>query len=115
MKTRSIAILSLMASSCASLPRMERPISIYKGSPEIEAVCRLSKPGVKAFTAPHFQAISKEEASEWIEYNIDTQTSAYCLPTKAKSFSRMVCRSAEDEGVFLRYVDSLKRKVQGSQ
>lgn len=97
------------------MPRMERPISIYKGSPEVEAVCRLSRPGVKAFTAPHFKAISKEEASEWIEYNIDDKTSAYCLPTKAKSFSKMVCRTADDEGVFLRYVDDLRRKVQGSQ
>lgn len=90
---------------------MERPISIYKGSPEIEAVCRLSRPGVKAFTAPHFTAISKEEAAEWIEYNIDDKTSAYCLPTKANSFKRMVCQDAEDFGVLMRFIDSLKRKV----
>lgn len=94
MKIISIATLSLIMASCAGIPRMERPIALYKGCPELAGVCRLSKPGVKAMTAPNLSAISKEEAAEWVEVNVDDQK-AMLLPSKANSFKRMVCHDVD--------------------
>lgn len=91
---------------------MERPIAIYKGCPELEGVCRLSKPGVKAMTAPNLKSIDKLEASEWVEVNIDDRK-AMLLPAKSTSFKRMVCQDIDDYAVLIRYLDTLKRKVSG--
>lgn len=112
LKTILIVTLSLIMASCAVIPRMERPIALYKGCPELEGVCRLSKPGVKAMTAPNLKSISKEEASEWVEINLDDRK-AMLLPSKAASFKRMVCHDVDDYAVLVRYLDSLKRKVSG--
>lgn len=113
--TASILILS----SCAgkTLPNMERPISFYAGCPTFNGICKYSKGQVKEKVQVHLSSIEPEDVSEWIEANVDgvINKKVRILPASSKEFGSFVALPADDLGVLLKYIDSLKRKLVGGR
>lgn len=108
---KAISILTLSAAlfSCASMPRMERKISIWNGCPEQDGICRLDLPAVQAKA----QALGASQAiQDWIVVNIDGRK-VDVIPAKGEAFKKYAGISFDDLGVILKYIDSLQRKITG--
>jgi hypothetical protein len=98
---------------CASLPKMERQITLYKGCPEYNGICKRLKGDVKTEFKKSMPNISSESLGEWIEINIDDSTKLKVLPANSKSFKEYIGIHSSDLGVLLKYINDLKRKVVG--
>lgn len=116
-KISSILTLSLLIQGCAAtghaLPNMERQITLYKGCPEVEGICKKTKAETKAEIVAALNSLPAGQVSEWLEKNINGVSIKY-LPAKSKEFAKYVSMPAEDLGVILKFINDLKRTYLGN-
>jgi hypothetical protein len=119
MRTLSVILIAYCLSGCAgkTLPKMERPISLFNGCPTFEGICKLSKDQVKDKIVPMLPSIDPGVVSDWIEVNVDgvITKKVRVLPAKSKEFSQYLAIPKKDWGIVLKYIDDLKRKIVGNR
>lgn len=103
----------LVLTSCASIPKMDRPIALYKGCPQVGGICKKTQTTVAAELQATMRDVSPDELSQWVEANIDANTKIMYLETQKPAFAQYTCMHVNDVGVILKYINDLKRKLPG--
>lgn len=103
------AFAATVATSCAgNAPKMERPIAIWNGAPEKEAICRLAKdPSAALIKSQAAYKITQDYASTIVRYALKDGRTMECIPAEAQEFKRYGCMLFDDIGVLQRYIERL--------
>lgn len=105
----SLAAAFVFATSCAgNAPKMERPISVWNGAPEREAICRLAtKPATALIKSQAAYQITQQYAETIVRYALKDGRTMECIPAASAEFKRYGCMPFDDIGVIQRHIERL--------
>lgn len=92
----TIVLLSL--SACGSTPQMERPITLWVGAPERNAICKASLKSVAAWSGQSESNVSRV---------LTNREDAECVQADSEEFKKFGAMTWDDFGVNARYIETL--------
>lgn len=108
MKTTLILTLSLFLFGCGGIPpKLEHPVKMYLGAPEVGGICRLKKSAIARLAKKY---LAKDESRNQVDSAVSVMFSKdeiECVDARSNEFKSYACYSLEDNRVLLRYQENL--------
>jgi hypothetical protein len=103
-RTSSTVTLLLLLNSCGSAPKLERPITLWSGAPEVGGICKLTAEAL----FKRFPNVPRP----LIDYIFTNRDDLECIDGKDPRMEQFSCETWQDKGVEARYVETLLNKCQ---
>lgn len=108
MKKILISTLSLILFSCAgSPPKLERPVKLYNGAPEVNGICRLTKPAIARIAKKALKTDDAKSQVNAVVKEMFAPDEVECIRADDRKFSNYGCYSFSDIAVMLRWQENL--------